>query len=133
MIPSHRNQLRRWAARMLLVWLFGVVVGVANACVLAPELEHASHPAVAEHNSSDSRHGPGDKAPGANCQAFCDLSSSAVPSQSVAVDQVALAAIAVGFATVAVPVAQPLRLQRVTPAHRNSAPPIPIAFLHLAL
>ena len=33
----HRRKLSRWAAHVLLVWLFGVAVGIAHACVVAPK------------------------------------------------------------------------------------------------
>ena len=39
-----RSQLRRWAARALLLWLFGIGTGVANAC-LGPSLaDSGAHP-----------------------------------------------------------------------------------------
>jgi hypothetical protein len=133
MITSHRNQLRRWATGMLLVWVFGVFAGVANACALGSVLEHASDPAAVEHHSSSSQHGAEDKADMENCQQFCDLSSSAVPSQPAAPDQVALAAIPVAFAIIGAPAATPLLLQPVRSPLRNSGPPIPIAFLRLTL
>ena len=52
-----RQQLRRWAARVLLVWLFSVGAGAANACIttgpVAPVVAVASHlvaVADAHHN-----------------------------------------------------------------------------------
>lgn len=120
---------------MLLVWLFGVVAGVANACVLGSAPEHAPGAAAAqvEHSLSLSQHGGQDQGGEANCQEFCDLASTALPSQPAQLDQVAAAAISLGFTAVALPLAPPLRLQPVRPPPRNDAPPIPIAFLRLTL
>jgi len=47
----HRHQLRRWAARALIVWLFGVVAGVANAC-MAPTV---GPPAGSHHHAGASQ------------------------------------------------------------------------------
>ena len=30
----NRRQLRRWAIQVLLVWLFGIVTGIAHACAV---------------------------------------------------------------------------------------------------
>jgi hypothetical protein len=71
-----RRHIRRWAARVLLVWLFGLAVGVANACALGESVHHrpdasdrASHP-EAQH---DVDQGAGDGH--ANCQDFCEKAS----------------------------------------------------------
>lgn len=133
MITRHRNHLRRWASRMLLVWLFGVFAGVANACVLGGALDHDAGPAVVQHSSSQGQQGDGGTADEKNCLQFCDQSSSAVPSQVKTLDQVVMSAIPVGFATMALPVVPALRLPRNAAPPRNSAPAIPIAFLRLTL
>lgn len=118
---------------MVLVWLFGVFAGVANACVLGGALDRDAGPAVAQQSSSLGQHGDGRTADEKNCLQFCDQSSSAVPGQAKALDQVVMSAIPFGFATMALPVAPALRLQRNAPPPRNSAPPIPIEFLRLTL
>jgi hypothetical protein len=41
-----RTRLRQLAASVLLVWLFVLGCGIANACVIAAELRHAAHAAA---------------------------------------------------------------------------------------
>lgn len=130
---THRRQLRRWAAGMLLTWLFAVFVGIAHACAAGSPSHHAVGPAVIEHVSLHSQHGDEDQDAKAVCEEFCDLSSATVPSQATALDKVATPVISIGFAGMALPVAPPLRLQRTRPPTRTSAPPIPIEFLRLTL
>lgn len=46
----HRHQLRRWAGRVLLVWLFGIATGVAHASLPPSPMElgaQRSEPVVA--------------------------------------------------------------------------------------
>ena len=43
-----RSRLRRLAAFVLLLWLFGLTSGVVNACVVASGLRHAAHAAAVE-------------------------------------------------------------------------------------
>lgn len=118
---------------MLLVWLFGVFAGVANACILGGALDHDAGPAVAPHSSSQTPGHDGGTAEEKNCLQFCDQSSGAVPSQAKALDQVVLSAIPVGLAILALPEAPALRLQRNAAPPGNGAPPIPILFLRLTL
>lgn len=93
----HRQQLRRWAAGVLLLWWFGIGAAVANAC-LAPVLGEGAHqtgadaghsglaqhhersPAGAHHQSAHQHEPDGaDASPSssarANCQDFCDKAS----------------------------------------------------------
>lgn len=135
MITSHRNQRRRWAARMLLVWLFGVFAGLAHACVPGSALDHLAPAAVIEHAASHGQQHDGSETDDPNCQEFCALASLAVPSQSTGLDKLELPAIAPGFPPPALAPAPPLRLQCVDRPPGSGAPPIPIliAFLRLAL
>jgi hypothetical protein len=80
-----RRRLRRWAAQVLLAWLFGIATGIAHACVLRladPHHEVASvgqheHESVASHAHDERSPDADDKA---NCLDFCEKSSVAAPS-----------------------------------------------------
>ena len=151
----HRRHLRRWAARMLVVWLFGIAAGVANACVSAGSQTrpaawvdasmpaHAGEAIAATANGSqgalnaasghgDARH---DGAPvNANCQDFCGKTSISVPSASKS-----------PFDAACVPCVPPPRndvvavtawaqpIARLADPSRRAGPSITIAYLHLAL
>jgi hypothetical protein len=79
-MPS-RSRLRRLAAYVLLVWLFGLASGIVNACVLGSELRHAPHAAMhqmgddgamADHGTGGHgthQHQSGQKPP---CERLCD-------------------------------------------------------------
>jgi hypothetical protein len=151
----HRQPLRRWAARVLLLWLFGLVAGIANACLTTGQAgpAAASHPPVAvqtghgvagqhhDHDDADAlpSHGAhaqaqqGALAP-ANCADFCDKATVSIPSQKSLLDDARSPA---GIAATAVavlprPALAPLRVW-VPRQHAVLAPSIPIAFLRLAL
>lgn len=129
---SHRKQLHRWAARLLLVWLFGVVAGVANACAMgfssgAEEAVAAAVPSH-HHDADEDDHAKG------NCHDFCRKASVTVPSPQSAPDKVTLAALPL-FASIApAPELPPMvSFWSDMPPDRQSAPPISILFLRLAL
>ncbi len=94
---SDRRRLRRWAAQVLLVWLFGLAMGVANACALGEPAHRRS--AVATTPAADAvqkhEHGneQGDLAK-INCLDFCEKSSIGAPQLKVVGDGLA----ALGFA-----------------------------------
>jgi hypothetical protein len=135
----HHPQLRSWAGRMVVLWLFGV--GIANAC-LAPNVvglpdgtvqTSAGHP-----GSHHSQHGQGaqDSGPTAspNCQDFCDKVAVSIPPLKSTLDQVQGHALAPSAASTAAPLAPVSWLQPWLPRRDGVwAPPIPIAFLRLAL
>ncbi len=152
----NRQQLRRWAARTLFVWLFGIASGVVQACLtpsaMAPGGRAFTSPARDQlvHDSaaaaSGGRHHAPQPAPlegvlghedspgKSNCQDFCEKAAVAVTALKSPLDKVqghALPAVEVamtGLARVAEPV--------TPPAHRGdraTAPPIRLAFLRLAL
>lgn len=152
-----RQSLRRWAALLLLLWLFGVGAGVANAC-LAPSLvqpgggaaghgltadaaaqalsspaghDHAGAGHASEHESGD--HGPVSPAK-ANCQDFCDKSTVSVTPLKSAVGEVDAHALPPQLAATVLQVpAVRAALPWVPRRDGVLAPPIPIAFLRLAL
>jgi hypothetical protein len=97
----HRRQLRRWAARLLVTWLFGIAAGLANACITAgPQRGGQSWPdgqmsanAMAvqtaapggSHDASNAATPPagvghGGAPANTNCQDFCDKSSISIPT-----------------------------------------------------
>lgn len=90
-LTASRHHKRSIALTMLLVWVFALLSGVANACLTEPrdELAHAStqvsqadHPAratVLPHAADQAQHGEhSDKAP---CQKSCDESSQTLLKQ----------------------------------------------------
>lgn len=71
---SDRRRLRRWAAQALLVWLFGLAMGVANACAPGEQARYRSDESadtVQQHQHGTERV---DFAK-ANCLDFCKKSS----------------------------------------------------------
>ena len=135
----HRLQLRRWAACVLALWLFGVGIGVANACVLAIEADAGGRDvllAVASHDGAHAGvHHDGAPAP-SNCQDFCGKAGVSMPPQKTSLDAAHGHALPVWAA---IPVVHP-----TLPAESKAAPrfdaddlraplPIQIAFLRLAL
>lgn len=131
-----RRSLRRWAVQLLVVWLFGVVMGVANACSLGESAHHSIDLAAAA-DSPAHHHGDehGDIAK-VNCLDFCEKSSIGVPQLKVVADPFA----ALGFA---VPVsdtpavsglAEPIAGRLVVDSpHLPGGPPPRIAFQRLVL
>ena len=90
-LTASRHHRRSIALTMLLVWVFALLSGVANACLTEPrgELTHAGlhasqpdHPAQAAHHSHAADQAPhgehSDKAP---CQKSCDASSQTLLKQ----------------------------------------------------
>lgn len=149
----HRQQLRRWAARLLFLWMFGVGVGIANACLVVPGMvmlapSHAWRVAdVVGSQAHGGEHGmsgqaAGDQGPLAepdsqaqpNCVDCCDKASASTPLLKSALDGLqGHAAVPLPIATVLpMPAFAPLQLWMPRP-DGVLAPPIPIAFLRLAL
>lgn len=153
----HHRHLRRWAARVLLLWLFGIGTGVANACQAASLQEsggHSSgHPTASQtiprdgpalpseaHPGSQQTHHEGalghEAAPGkTNCQDFCEKSTVSIPSLKSALDSVhghALPAVALAM-VIPVPVFSTGQLLLPRRDGGLAHQPITIAFLRLAL
>ena len=153
----YRQQLRRWAARVLLVWLFGVGAGFANACLVPSVAQPGGKPAAHTsdesapsrdaaasglghhkgssdvHTGEDAQGQPGHAAK-SNCVDFCDKASVSIPPLKSSLDEVQghappPRAIA---AVLPVPVHLPVRPWVPRPEGVR-APPIRIAFLRLAL
>ena len=131
---SHRQQLRRWAARVLLVWLFGVAVGVANACELGSLSDGGADALAFEHSASHGHDGGKGGADTSNCHAFCDKSSVSAPTWQSALDKFALTGLPAEWPIAPAFMPQPLPLPRIRMRHDGRGePPIPIAFLRLTL
>ncbi len=150
----HRNQIRRWAARVLLLWLLGLGIGVAHACLApaagsaGPQMASAvgqpssSAPAVAaEASHLGAHHGlhdGGQAQPSSlaksNCQDFCDKARVTIPPLKAApgdIPGLALPPAAVAVVLPA-PVFQPVQL--ALPRRDGVATlPIALAFVRLAL
>lgn len=149
----HRQQLRRWAARLLFLWIFGVGVGIANACLVVPGMvmsapSHAWRVAdVMGSQAYGAEHGMSGQAAGdqsalaepdsqaqPNCVDCCDKASASTPLLKSALDGLqGHAAVPPAIAAaLPVPAFAPLQLWMPRP-DGVLAPPIPIAFLRLAL
>jgi len=150
----HRQQLRRWAARVLLLWLFGMGAGVANACIISAPGAAAAiqivavvdthHDVVAhdhEHAASAGLPSQGTDSPAhlgnlfkANCQDFCDKATVSIPPLKSALDDIQSHPVIATTAMTVLPMPAfaPVQL-RVPRRDGVQAPPISIAFLRLAL
>jgi hypothetical protein len=131
----HRSSLRRWSARVLLLWLFGIGIGVVNACVLP--MQGIGSPAgpvevVCPDHDGDASGPTGDKG---NCRQFCDQERVSIRPLKTGLDDVATHALALPASVVAWRVAAVPDVPRWTPGGREGvlAPPVPIAFLRLTL
>ena len=153
----HRLTLRRWAARMLATWLFGMGVGIANGCVAADLAHprgsltsHAVDADAARHHSptadADAFVGPsGVQAqadtqdepnchPRTTCADYCDKTSVAMAQLKSKTEEAHDHAMptAVTDVVVAVHRFEPLPL-RAPRRDGVRTVPIPIALLRLAL
>jgi len=131
---DHRRTLRRHAARLLLAWLFGVIMGVANACALGPHDETAGH-AVATADASHARDNAAAQAD-ANCLDLCEPAAlGAPPSAKLGGDN----PMSSGLPALAPGQAMPVPPQPPSPLARSAAPPLRgslptrIAYQRLAL
>ena len=142
---NRRQPLRRCAALVLLLWLFGIGAGVAHAC-LAPNLVAPGHEVdesatLAEVDGDHAAcHGTGQAHAEkgvqvkTNCQDFCDKASVSIPPLKVALDDVLGAALLFPAVAGVKPVpALASNLHAVPRRDGALAPPAPIAFLRLTL
>ena len=105
-----RQQLRRWAARALFVWLFGFATGIVQACLAPNHMDLDGRRAapvsavkVVKHGqaappTSDLHHTTQQTQPGASghddplvesiCQDFCEKAAVAIPPLKSALDKV---------------------------------------------
>ena len=144
----HRSQLRRWAARVLLLWLFGIGTGVANACLAPSQADSGAHPS-GHSSASRATHGDtaalpvaaGERADGegslakSNCQDFCEKATVSIHPLKSALDIVQGHALLSGAAVVILPVPAFSPDELLLPRRDGGLAPVPIrtAFLRLAL
>ena len=133
---NDRRRLRRWAAQVLLVWLFGLAMGVVNACALSEPVHHRPDSA-ATAGSQTHHHGDeqGDPAKD-NCLDFCDQSSIGAPQLKIVGDGY----VALGIArptpdtiSLSSPAESTVGRLVVDSPHLPGGPPPRIAFQRLAL
>jgi hypothetical protein len=145
-MPS-RVSLRRLAAYVLLVWLFGLASGIVNACVLGSASPHAAHALIrAGHVHEDGMAMPDSAGHGGHehqrdqgkppCERLCDA-----PVAARAADHDLAAALA-GFWLAPAPLPS-IAVRAVESADAVPGPdaaprwrqgvPLPIAFLRLTL
>ena len=149
----YRRQRHRWAARVLLLWFFGIGAGFANACLAersAGSNEYGagpfaalqvSDPAVAavpaaDHHASHPGSSAGhDDAPlKTNCQDFCEKSTISIPPLKLAHDHAGADALPPPPAAVYCTIAVSEPVQWGVPRRDGGlAPPITIALLRLTL
>jgi len=133
---SDRRRLRRWAAQVLLVWLFGLATGVANACALG---EAAYDVATTAANLDSQVHHHGDEhddAAKVNCLDFCEKSSVGAPQLKAVGDGFGLLGFALpvsGILSVSGPAEPVVGRLEVDSSHLPGGPPPRIAFQRLAL
>ena len=132
-----RRHIQRWASWVLFTWLFGLAMGLVNACAL---VDRAHAPAAHGESQPVDRHaGQGDEEPGhdkSNCLDFCALSSIATPILKTSVDLPQAADLP---ALVPACLLQPASMEaghRAAPSplfERRRDPPLRIAYQRLAL
>jgi len=133
----HHQRLRRWAAGVLLLWLFSVGLGVANAC-LAPGPVQSGNPSAAHAADAgtphEGGHGESDSALESNCVDFCDKASVSTLPLQTAPDDVPGHALLPAAVALAYPVPDHVPIRPQVPRQDGvPAPPIHIAFLRLTL
>jgi hypothetical protein len=148
---SQSRRLRRFAAHVLLVWLFALGTGIANACVVQLHLQQAGHPVAHDHQHGALAAGQDQNADaranvqspchdGANrtpppCERLCDGPSAVPQTERQAVDLLS------GFWLAPAPLpsfdfqvaAAPARIVPGESTAWRRPVPISIAFLRLAL
>lgn len=143
----HRKQLHRWVARALLVWLFGVATGVAQACLMSGSLPSGGpqfEPAVAEQGPApedESRPVQDGGCSGhdgtlvkSNCQDLCEKSAAATPLLKSDLAKVQGHALPPAQVAIAGPVPSAASVPLPTPRRDRALPlPVRLAFPRLAL
>lgn len=151
----NRHHLHRWAALTLVLLVFGIGAGFANACLAAKPavltdaaavdlvpvraaVDHAVASSEADRAAHDATHqlgkahgeGPGN----ANCQDFCDKSAISIPPLKSALDLAQADALLPPVAAILYPVAAYEPVQWWLPRRDGRlGPPITITLLRLAL
>ncbi len=149
----YRQQLRRWAARLLFLWLFGVGSGIANACLVVPGMvmsapshvwratdatalqAHGDERGMSSQAADDQSAMPEpDSQAQPNCVDCCDKASASTPLLKSALDGLQGHAAVPPAMAMALPMPAFVPLQLWMPRRDGVlAPPIPIAFLRLTL
>ena len=137
----NRTQLRRLAAYVLLVWLFGLASGIVNACVVKSQLRdvaqvtaHAGHNHAAMDSATSGHDHEGDHAK-PPCERLCD----GPPAAPQADHQPANPLSGLWLAAAPLPFSQFRLLANVresttgTDVRAGAGIPISIAFLRLTL
>ena len=128
-----QRQLRRWAARVLVVWLFGVVAGLAHACLLGEFDPDRPLPVAVNHQHHHHEHDQ-QSAGKPNCLDLCEKSSLTVPGGSFSLDKPDPGGAALPASFLPMPFVAHATAIRVPVAERpRPTLPISIAFLRLAL
>jgi hypothetical protein len=133
---SDRPHLRRWAAHVLLVWVFGLAMGIANACALGGSTHHPDTlQTMANGVSQGHAHQDGEQSK-ASCLDFCEKSSIGAPQLKVVGDSDTALAQALPVSSllwvIETPESAVGRLVVDSP-HLPGGPPLRIAFQRLAL
>jgi hypothetical protein len=135
----NRRRIRRWASWVVFAWLFGLGMGVVNACALVDAVPGATVAHTEHHpvDHDDDQHG--DKSLGhdkSNCLEFCALSSIGAPVVKVAPDsplQADLPALPSAFQAYSATTQAEAGPAPSPPAGRRGSPPLRIAYQRLAL
>ena len=93
-MPRSRHSIRRQAAALLLAWVFALVSGVVNACIVGLDAGGAEHLEGHGHSwvtAETHDHGPMPEA-ATPCAKFCDDESSSVPPAPASTGQVSFGA-----------------------------------------
>jgi hypothetical protein len=145
----HQRSLRRFAATVLFVWLFGIASGIVNACIVSGELgrgaalaesvEH-DHSAMTAAEAETMEHGSvahddGAKSGSPACERLCEAPPAAPQAEKLGGNLLSAFWLAVAPPPTMVVQAVP---RSSTPPPRadhawSAAIPISIAFLRLAL
>lgn len=146
---SSPRRLRRFAACVLLVWLFGLASGIVNACIVSTQLHQSDSVAVsvahdheatadgdiAGHDHAMAGHDHGGKTPPPACERLCEAPPAA-PQADKSLSQ-ALSVFWLAPAPLPPVTVRPLPQVTAAPASDElrwaATIPISIAFLRLAL
>ena len=119
---SRRRPLRRWATGLVLLWLFGIGASFANACLAATRAGTVAATGDAPATGKT------------NCQDFCEKSTISIPPLQLSIDHADAGATAPPPAPMLFELPAAARVSPEVPRRDGGrAPPIPIAFLRLAL
>ena len=136
-MSSRSRRLRHWAACMLLLWLFGIGCGIAQACAgshLQAATDGIGRGQTSAVGDCEQHHGEQGGLAQAHCRDFCDNASTSVPTVQPSLNGLfVLALMPAVINTVApVPALSLARAGVLRPPDRP-ARPITLTYLRLAL